>query len=132
VAVGLLEGQAGLGQFAEHRFGREGVREPSIAALLSRTRVSVAGDLTAKYPAAWPARVALTLADGSRLCDASDYPRGNPENPLSTAALERKLRDLVTPRFGTRIADGALAAVAVLPESPDVSRVFRSLSEPRT
>jgi 2-methylcitrate dehydratase PrpD len=129
VAVGLLEGQAGLEQFAEDRFGRAGVREPSIAALLSRTRVSVADDLTAKYPAAWPARVALTLADGSRLCDASDYPRGNPENPVSTAALERKLRDLVTPRFGAATSDRALAIVGALPATRDVSWLFRAFAE---
>ena len=108
----LLEGQVGLEQFTAERFGADGVREPAIAAMLPRIRVAVAGDLTAKYPAAWPARVTLTLADGSRLCDASDYPRGNPENPISTRALEEKLVALVAPRFGSECADAALAAIA--------------------
>jgi len=132
VAAGLLEGKVGLEQFADDRFGRDGVREPSIAALLSRTRVNVADDLTAKYPAAWPARVSLTLADGSRLCDTSDYPRGNPENPVSTAALEEKLRALVMPRLGARVVDEALAVVAALPGSLDVSQLFRSLANPES
>jgi 2-methylcitrate dehydratase PrpD len=127
VAAGLLEGQVGLEQFSVERFGADGVREPSIARMLPRIRVTVADDLTARYPAAWPARVTLTLADGSRLCDRSDYPRGNPENPISTTALEDKLVGLVSPRFGSGCADAALAAIAALPDSPDVSRLFRGL-----
>src|SRR5688572_647026 len=127
VAAGLLEGQVGLEQFTAERFCADGVREPAIAAMLPRIRVTVAADLTAKYPAAWPARVTLTLADGSRLCDASDYPRGNPENPISTQALEEKLVGLVAPRFGSERAEAALAAIAALPTSPDVSQVFRRL-----
>ena len=127
VAAALLEGQVGLEQFAGERFGADGVREPASAALLARTRVRVAGDLTATYPAAWPARVTLTLADGSRLCDASDYPRGNPENPVSTAALEDKLRALVTARLGTDVANPALAIIRALPETRDVASLFRTL-----
>jgi 2-methylcitrate dehydratase PrpD len=127
VAAGLLEGQVGLAQFTAERFGSDGVREPSIATMLPRIRVTVADDLTARYPAAWPARVTLTLADGSRLCDASDYPRGNSGNPISTRALEEKLVALVAPHFGSACANAALAAIAALPASPDVSRVFRRL-----
>src|SRR5687768_15666227 len=127
VAAGLLEGHVGLEQFTAERFCADGVREPAIAAMLPRIRVTVAADLTAKYPAAWPARVTLTLADGSRLCDASDYPRGNPENPISTEALEEKLVALVAPRFGQECAEAALAAIAALPDSPDMSRVFSRL-----
>ena len=127
VAAGLLEGEVGLEQFTADRFDTDGVREPAIAAMLRRIRVSVANDLTARYPAAWPARVTLTLADGSQLCDASDYPRGNPENPIATGGLEDKLVGLVAPRFGSECAAAALAAIAALPASRDVSRVFRRL-----
>jgi 2-methylcitrate dehydratase PrpD len=127
VAAALLEGQVGLAQFTAERFGAGGVREPSIAALLPRIRVTVAEDLTARYPTAWPARLTLTLDDNSQLCGASEYPRGNPGNPVSTRELEEKLVALVAPRFGSACADAAIAAVASLPASPDVSRVFRRL-----
>ena len=36
VAAALLEGRVALEQFAADRFGPDGVREPAIAALLSR------------------------------------------------------------------------------------------------
>jgi 2-methylcitrate dehydratase PrpD len=127
VAVALLEGRAGLEQFSAERFGPDGVRDPSIASLLRRTRVIVADDLTARYPAAWPARVRLTLRDGSHLCEASDFPRGNPENPVDTRALEQKLIAVVAPRRGSAAADAALRALATLPEAADISEVFRAV-----
>ena len=81
VAVALLDGQAGLDQFTPERMA-----DPAIAALLERTRVTVASDLTAKYPAAWPARLTITLLNGETLDGAADFPRGNPENPVSSRA----------------------------------------------
>jgi len=123
VAAALLDGRVGLDQFFLER-----LRDPAIAALLERTRVVVAEDLTAKYPAAWPTRVTLTLSNGATLTGASDYPRGNPENPVSTAQLEDKFRSLVTPRFGAATAERAIEAVQSLETCEDVSTVFRDLA----
>jgi 2-methylcitrate dehydratase PrpD len=78
VAVGLLEGAAALAQFAPDRFGETGVRDGDIAALLKRTHVTVADDLTAKYPAAWPTRVRSHCTTEGTVSGASDFPRGNP------------------------------------------------------
>ena len=134
VAVALVEGRVGLEQFVADRFGSGGVTVPALQALLERTRVRVAEDLTAKYPAAWPARVTITLADGSvgaaasaqaaRLCETSDYPRGNPENPIHRHELEEKFMALVAPRFGADAANRAVAVVERLRRSPDMARDF--------
>ena len=115
VAAALLEGRVALEQFAADRFGPDGVREPALAALLRRARVRVADDLTARYPAAWPARVTVTLVDGSRVTEASDYPRGNPENPVDSRELRDKFVALVEPRLGRAAAQAALDAVDALP-----------------
>ena len=127
VAVALLEGRAGLEQFSADRFGSDGVSVPPLRRLLERTRVRVADDLTAKYPEAWPARVIVTLNDGTTLCGASDYPRGNAENPVTIEDLREKFIGLVTPRLGRGVCDRALGALAKLPNSPDVSTVFSKL-----
>jgi 2-methylcitrate dehydratase PrpD len=123
VAVALLDGCVGLEQFFPER-----LRDPAIADLLGRIQVVVAADLTAKYPAAWPSRVTLTLLDGASLSGSSDYPRGNPENPVSTAQLEDKFRALVAPRFGAATAERAIEAVQSLETCEDVSTVFRDLA----
>lgn len=104
---------------------------PALSSLLEHVHVRVADDLTAKYPAAWPARVTLTLANGSQLCEASDYPRGNPENPIDRRELEQKFRALVEPRFGPAGAEQMLAAVAQLAASQDIEQVFAASVENR-
>jgi 2-methylcitrate dehydratase PrpD len=126
VAVALLDGRVGLDQFSPER-----LHDPAIAALLERTQVVVADDLTAKYPAAWPTRVTLTPSNGATLTGSSDYPRGNPENPVSTAQLEDKFRTLVTPRFGAATAERAIEAVQSLETCEDVATVFRDLVHER-
>ena len=127
VAAALLEGRVGLAQFVPERFGPEGVRDPAIAALLARTHVSVADGLTAQYPAAWPARLTITLEDGEVRHGSADYPRGNPENPVSTEELRDKFRELVAPRFGERAACRALQAVEALDSQTDMARAFSEI-----
>ncbi len=115
VAAALLDGQAGLEQFTP-----EHMADPAIRALLHATQVTVAPDLTAKYPAAWPARVTIDTADGTRFRGEADFPRGNPENPISTADLDDKFRALVAPRFGSQAAQTAIEAVKLL-DAPGAS-----------
>ncbi len=131
VAAALLEGWVGLDQFSPDRFGSDGVREPDIAALLGRTSVVVKPELTALYPAAWPARVTLTLADGRRVSGGGDYPRGNPENPVSTAALEAKFTTLVAPRWGDDVAWRAIDFVHALPDIRDMRAAVQTLAADR-
>ncbi|HEX3866212.1 MAG TPA: MmgE/PrpD family protein [Gemmatimonadaceae bacterium] len=124
VAAALLHGGATMDVFSPDHFAGRRVADPHIAALLSRTTVTVADDLTAKYPRAWPARVTITLADGTSVHGASDYPAGNPENPVTTAQLERKFMDLVSVGWGSDAVQRAIAAVNSLVSVHDMSTVF--------
>lgn len=127
VAAALIEGRVGLAQFSPDRFGPAGTVEPQIAALLARTTVEIAPDLTANYPARWSARLELTLADGTMLSGGADYPRGNPENPVSPELLEAKFRDLVAPSYGAALAERAVAAVRAVERWDEVRRVVRGM-----
>lgn len=127
VAVALLEGNVGLEQFTPDRFSPDGVTGRATAALLRRTGVSVHDDLTARYPVRWPARVVVALRDGTELRGASDYPRGNPENPVPTRTLEEKFLGLVAPRYGDELARRALEAVAGMRDWRDISPVILGL-----
>ena len=129
VAAALAEGAVGLEQFGPERFDADGVRDQGIAALLPRISISVAPDLTANYPAEWGTRLAVTLCDGSAQTLSAAFPRGNPENPVSTAALAAKFRALVAPRYGAAQAERALAAVRRLPDQPDMAAAFAGLEQ---
>lgn len=127
VAVALLEGRVGLEQFSRERFSHNGVSDPATAQLLQRTTINVADDLTAKYPAAWPARLRIGLHDGTVLDGAADYPRGNPENPVSTEELEEKFRALIVPRYGPEVTHKAIAAVHSLRTREDMADLFEDV-----
>ena len=127
VAAALLEGKLGLEQFALDRFGPDGVREPAIAELLGRIRVIVKDDLSAKYPSTWPVRLAVEGGtSGATERHASDYPRGNPENPVTTEELEKKFSALVGSRFGGSTAHHALTALHSIERCSDMADLFAS------
>lgn len=127
VAAALLERRVGLEQFSNDRFDPSGVRETAIATLLARTRVTVDPTFTAKYPAAWPGRVTLTLRDGTTRQADQDYPRGNPENAVTTGELEEKFMSLVSPRIGRARAAAAVDAVRRVERCDDMSTLFSDL-----
>lgn len=128
VAAALAHGRVGLEQFAPELFDAGGPRAASVRALLSRTTVVVEDDLTNMYPAAWPARVTVTLDDAIPHRGEAKFPRGNPENPVSTRALEEKFRSLVEPRYGSELAEQALAAVRGLRSCDDMAVAFADLA----
>ena len=128
VAVALAEGVVGLEQFSADRFDGEGVTEPNVAALLSRINIRVADDLTSAYPAQWPARLSIATRDGSEERGASNYPRGNPENAVSTDTLEAKFTELVAPRYGDSFTTRALSLVRSLDDCADVRAAFEALT----
>ena len=128
VAVGLLEGRVGLAQFSGERFNEDGVIDPTVRALLERIRVTVDPEVTARYPAEWGTRMTFTARDGSSAQLNAAFPRGNPENPVSTAVLEAKLRDLVRPRLGQGPAERAILAVNGLEQCPDMATAFPDLA----
>ena len=131
VAAALLEGEVGLGQFTPERFAASGVVNPAIAALLPRVHVRVAPDVTDRYPAEWGTRVTFVHADRTRTQRAAAFPRGNPENPVSTQALADKLRALVEPRYDAATADRALAVVDALDGVGDMADAFIGLAPAR-
>ena len=131
VAAALLEGEVGLEQFSPDRFGASGVVSPAIAALLPRIDVGVVADITALYPAEWGTRVTFVHTDGKRVQLAATFPRGNPENPVSTQALADKLRGLVAPRYDAATAERAIATVLGLEALKDMAAAFADLAPAR-
>lgn len=79
-AVALLTGRAGLKEF--ELYGDARIRE-----LMARTECYRDASLDAEYPKRWPAAVEITLRDGRVRRKRVDHPLGEPENPVTRAAL---------------------------------------------
>ena len=72
----------------------EVIASPEVAALMERVECYRSSDLDAGFPQRWPAEVAIELHDGRTLSHRVDYPKGDPENPLTPPELELKFRSL--------------------------------------
>lgn len=121
VAVALLEGAVGLAQFSEDRFNSVDANGSAVNALLARTSVTVDDELTARYPSRWPARLVVTLRDGTQHVREADFPRGHPENPVPRDVLDAKAIGLIAPRYSPESASAAIAWVDGLRRASHVS-----------
>ena len=52
--------------------------------------------MTEEYPSKRATRVSLYFKDGTTFCSYTDYPLGEPENPIPLEALENKYDSLMS------------------------------------
>ena len=88
-AAGLLYGRAGLQEFSE-----EAVRRPEILRLTEKVRVTVDEALSAAFPGIQAAVVTVRTAHGT-FTDRVDYPKGEPENPMTDAEFRERYDGLM-------------------------------------
>ncbi|MDQ0468965.1 MmgE/PrpD family protein [Labrys wisconsinensis] len=86
MAIGFIEGKAGLAQFTEEK-----VRDERVLALASRIRYVV--DPDDEYPANFTGQLTATLRDGTVHEIRQGHMRGGVHAPLSTAEVEAKFID---------------------------------------
>ena len=87
--------------------------DPAVLAVRRKVEVVPSAELTAAVPAR-QAAVAVETTDGRSVRHRTYAVRGTPDNPMETAEVEAKARDLVAPIIGAERADELIAAVAAL------------------
>lgn len=98
IAVMLLTGDA-----MPRRFTDELLADPAVRSLMERTQVQADPALDEGYPERRPAVVTFVLTDGRRVQLALDHAKGEPENPMTRADIERKFEAAATPLFGSAV-----------------------------
>ncbi|WP_053063337.1 MmgE/PrpD family protein [Variovorax paradoxus] len=108
LAVCLLRGTDALVPLNAGQLNDAEVRE-----LAGRIEVTHDAAIEPLFPKRSPARVVVNLVGGQRLESPLTDPRGDPERPLSSADLERKLRiatrDTLSPTVQQMVLDGVAA-----------------------
>jgi 2-methylcitrate dehydratase PrpD len=95
IAVALLDGAVSF----KDANSRERMSDPRI--LAARRRVELVGDRALMDPAAPRSGfVEVTLRDGRKVNHFTKHAPGTKENPLDTAGVNAKVRDLVEPVLG--------------------------------
>ncbi len=122
LALALRHGRIEPGDVSE-----ENLQRPEILDLARKVEVVVDPEINSQFPAKTIARVAMQTARG-RFQTTVEYPRGNPENPLSDEELAAKFRSLTTKIVGDRASEKLRAAVQDLPRARDVTSLMQLLA----
>ncbi len=120
--MAAIDRAVGQAQFAPDRVLREDVQT-----LLANTDVVAVDALTALYPTKFPARVTVTLKDGRAFTTQRDFPKGDPQEPLSRSEIEAKFLDNAAARFAPADAKEMSRLILGLAELGDARPLFRLL-----
>ena len=115
-ALALLYGKAGLDEYTEAN-----LRSPELRELMSRVECVADPELDKVYPRKWPASVEIITKDGRKLSTKINYPKGDPENPLSWEELIQKFNHLSAPVFPEDRRAEIISRVRSLETEPSIS-----------
>jgi len=118
-AVALLHGRASIREYAPEVLGDPAVRHEMEKVVCVRDAA-----LDARFPRQWPAWTEVETSDGRRLRAAIDYPKGDPENPLSDDELAAKFEELC----GTTLDGARRRAIIAAVRDPDATRPIADLT----
>ena len=115
IALALVDGAV---SFADSH-SRERMADPQIRAV--KERVKLVADRGLMDPdAPRSGLVQVTLQDGKTVSHLTRHPPGTKENPLDTAGLNAKVRDLMAPVLGGERTEAIIQRVNSLEELDDV------------
>jgi 2-methylcitrate dehydratase PrpD len=96
---------------------------PDIRRLMQLTTCRVDPALDAQYPAAWPARVEITLVNGHRLIASAQHAKGDPRNPLSQDEVIAKHKSIVAGIVDDQMDAAVLDFILHLETKPDFTEL---------
>lgn len=115
-AAAVLFGNASLDVYTA-----ENLQSAAVQDLMQRVSCFTDPALDACYPERWPAAVEIETGAGRLLKTHIDYPRGDPENPLSREDVTQKFRHMVAPVLPPQQAQAIVEAVQALENQTDVA-----------
>lgn len=77
-------------------FNQDTLHDSAIRALMKEVHVVSTKELNEAYPEKWGAKVTIILKDDTSYRMATDFPRGDPENPANQDELIEKFQSLVS------------------------------------
>ena len=115
IAVSAVDRVLTQAQFTQARVDDALVRQ-----VLARTEVIPDAALDKLYPENFPARVTITMNDGTTHQETVMKPKGDPGNPLTPEEIAEKFRGNSVGYLGAAQAEALLMAVRSLPRSADL------------
>ena len=114
---------------AEHDFTAELIDDPALQRFAERVQVEADPAMSAAFPREWPAEVCVVLRDGREATRRIDYPKGEPEVPMSQTEVEAKFRDLAGVAITDAAATQVIEAMRVMDRSGGLLPMLRAISD---
>lgn len=119
VATALRFGHVDVDDFTDER-----LTNPEILGLMDIISLKEDPELTRLYPQKWPSRVEIELANGKSCYGYCEYPKGDPENPLSEKELIGKFKKLCGTTITKDEKDWIIDSVLNLEKLDDISSLL--------
>jgi 2-methylcitrate dehydratase PrpD len=121
-AVAILRGNAFLDAYC-----MENIESPEIRDMMARVECIQDPELEIDFPRKWPAAVEIETRAGRRYRARLDYPKGDPENPLSWEELIDKFMRLTVTVFPKAKSSKIVDAVRRLEHAADLKELMMLL-----
>ncbi|MEJ7707654.1 MAG: MmgE/PrpD family protein [Nocardioidaceae bacterium] len=126
VAAALARGAVGPAEV-----GPGGLADEQVLRLSDGITVTESHEYTSRFPAQRWAEVTVVLTDGRRVSSGPTTAIGDPDNPLTGAALEDKFHTLVDGALGRQRSDAIVTAVQRLTDpTADLQHLFEPVLSP--
>ena len=124
MAILLLEGRAGLGEFTD-----EVVLRPDVKAMIEKIDFGVDQDAEAAGYHKMTTIIDIHLADGRTISGRSDFGKGSPANPMSYEEVAAKFRENAAyAKFPAAQAESVVAMVRDFETLPSMDRLMAALT----
>jgi 2-methylcitrate dehydratase PrpD len=118
IAVAICTNKTGPGEFKEEVLG-----DPEVLKLADKITWELDPAAEAVYPKAYPATVIVTLNDGREVVSHVDYPKGDPENPVSMEEIVRKFNSLTEKYFDQKKREKVVEELKRLETVDNISKI---------
>jgi len=122
-AVAVLYGKASLDEYTQEKVESDEVKE-----MMRRILCVEDQEIEKEFPRKWPASVTISTKDGKEFSTRIDYPKGDPENPLSWDELTNKFRGLVKPIYTEQRTEEIIQSTKSLENVSEITSFTRLLT----
>jgi 2-methylcitrate dehydratase PrpD len=124
-AVAIVNGSAFLDQYSLENISSPGIRE-----LMPRVFCIEDPEIEKEFPQKWPAKVEITSKLGKKYSIQLEYPKGDPENPLTWNEIISKFESLATAVFSGDVCSEIVTQVRGLEKMTEVIQLMNQLKRP--
>ncbi len=107
-----------------NEFNPTNLKDPVIRDLMSKVTLIEDPEVSALYPEKWPAIVQITEKNGRVLTGRTDYPQGDPENPVTQQQLQQKFRQLAGLHYDLETVEELIHSISELEKVKNLSEIL--------